>query len=112
MNLGQIGQSSPLCPVLESILIIGKAIAAVEYLTTCARPIVAPAVFDTIGRLIKGAPLYTLQICRTIDVLKTVYFRKHPDQFDRNQIEEIKAVVEKWVRRIVHFSIDLPVAKS
>jgi len=88
-------------PVLESIRILGQAKVAIEYRTTCLNPITTPAVIDTIGRLIKGAPLYALQICRTKDVLKPGYFRKHPEQFDRNQIGELKAVAQKWVRRVV-----------
>lgn len=87
--------------ILESIGLLRESKIQYEFRTTCLKPIISPTVIDAIGHVIKGAPLYALQICNTEDVLKPAYFRKHPDQYDRQQIEELKAVAEKLVKRVV-----------
>ena len=94
-------ENSDVDSILESIHLLNRTKIPHEFRTTCLHPIISADTIRTIAGLIHGAPLYALQSCQTECVFKPAYFKQHPEQYNRQQIEALKTVAQNWVQRVV-----------
>lgn len=87
--------------ILASIEIIMESAVAYEFRTTCVKPIVTPAVIESIGRLINGASLYALQRFQENRMLRPEFFKEISYEYGDDELLQLKAVAEPWVKQCV-----------
>jgi pyruvate formate lyase activating enzyme len=74
----------------KSIDLIMSSGVDYEFRTTCARPFAGPDTIGDIARSIRGARKYVLQQFNPATVLDPAFFKGHPQQPDRSQLEKIR----------------------
>jgi pyruvate formate lyase activating enzyme len=87
--------------ILASIEIIMESAVAYEFRTTCVKPIVTPAVIESIGRLINGASLYALQRFQENRMLRPEFFKEISYEYGDDELLQLKAVAEPWVKKCI-----------
>jgi pyruvate formate lyase activating enzyme len=84
----------------RSIQLIKEKISLYEFRTTCTKFFIDKAIIKNIGKMIKGASLYTLQQCsRKIKVLDNEFLKQDNNFFFDEQIFELKNIVNSYVKR-------------
>ena len=87
--------------ILSSVDIIMDSAIAHEFRTTCAKPIVTPKVIENISRLIEGASLYALQRFHKSRMLRPDFFREINYEYSDDELMQLKAVAEPWVKECI-----------
>lgn len=85
----------------SSIKLIMASGIAYEFRTTCVRPFVDAETVETIVRLIQGCSLYVLQTFRQTRVLDPGFFENRKAGYDQDEMMELKAVAEPWVKTCI-----------
>jgi len=81
----------------KSIDLIMSSDVDYEFRTTCARPFAGPGTISDIARSIRGARKYVLQTFNPATVLDPAFFKGHPRQPDKNQLEKIRKEIAPLV---------------
>ncbi|MGD8991754.1 MAG: anaerobic ribonucleoside-triphosphate reductase activating protein [Desulfobacterales bacterium] len=87
--------------IFASIDVIMNSAIAYEFRTTCVKPIVAVQTIENISRLIEGARLYALQRFHQSEVLQPEFFKEAGYEYDDEELEQLKAVAEGWVKTCI-----------
>ena len=87
--------------ILSSIDIIMDSAIAYEFRTTCVKPIVTPTVIENISHLIKGARVYALQRFHESRMLQPDFFKEINYEYSDDELMQLKAVAEPWVKRCI-----------
>lgn len=83
--------------LLASLQIVMDSAVAYEFRTTCARPLVTPAVIERIARRIGGSRLYVLQAFRGDRVLRPAYFEGVEPAYSCEEMERLRRIAAPWV---------------
>lgn len=92
-----VARACDLSALLASLQIIMDSGIAYEFRTTCARPLVTPAIVEHIARLIGGSRLYVLQAFRGDRVLHPAYFEGIEPTYSSEEMERLRRIAEPWV---------------
>jgi pyruvate formate lyase activating enzyme len=87
--------------ILSSIQVIMESTIAYEFRTTCVKPIVTAQIIENICRLIQGAAVYALQRFHKSEMLNPEFFRETNYEYTDDELLELKAVAEPWVKRCI-----------
>ena len=87
--------------ILKSIEIIMESAIAYEFRTTCVKPIVTAAVIEKICRLVTGARVYALQRFHKNRMLRPDFFKEINYEYSEDELMQLKAVAEPWVKKCI-----------
>lgn len=86
----------------ESLQLVMSLAPAYEFRTTCSKPFVTPDILDRIGRKVSGADQYILAKCsRNVKVLDSGFVKSDNHFFSDQEMNELKAVMEPYVKKVV-----------
>ncbi len=86
--------------IQQSIEIILKSKKDYEFRTTALKPLLEPADFEEIGKMVKGAKVFYIQnyiASKLVDESKREEFRP----FEKQEIEQAKEILEKYVKKVL-----------
>jgi pyruvate formate lyase activating enzyme len=85
----------------KSIHIIMSSGLDYEFRTTCANPVAGPDTILDIAKSIQGARKYILQKLNPTTVLDPDFFKCHPHQPDRSDLEKMRKMVSPLVKACI-----------
>lgn len=73
-----------------------------EFRTTCSRPFVSPEILDDIGKMISGAPRYSLARCsRKVAVLDPKFLKSDTHFFSDKEMKNLKTIIDPYVETCI-----------
>jgi len=87
--------------ILSSIKAIMESGIGYEFRTTCVKPIVTARIIENICQLIQGAAVYALQRFRKTEMLHPEFFKEADYEYTDDEMLQLKAVAEPWVRQCI-----------
>jgi pyruvate formate lyase activating enzyme len=96
---GWISRRCDAAAVAESIQRVMAAGVDYEFRTTCAAPLITPAVIEAIARRISGSRLFALQPFRAGRMLRPDFFEGVDPALPPAEMNALQRIAAPWVRR-------------